>query len=62
MQARATQFLNEIISLIIMALMIVALVAGQAAATPRATAIDDVQSNPAGQVVNADFSFRHKGE
>lgn len=40
MKAKAAQYLNELVSLTIMSLMVVALIAGQASAESRALAMD----------------------
>ncbi len=40
MKSKAAQYLNEIVSLTILSLMVVALIAGQAAADSRAMALD----------------------
>ena len=65
MKALATRYLNEIVGLAVMALMAVALIAGQADAIARhdsaaeagQLAMDTRQDEPDNL-----FSFRHKGE
>ena len=62
MRSRAAQYLNEIVSLTFMGLMILALVAGQAIATPQAEVpAVDAPAEP-GLVIEIDFSFRQQGE
>jgi hypothetical protein len=62
MRARLAQYTNDIVSLTIMALMSIALIAGQAGATQHA----DSEANDADAVrvvlINADLSFRQEGE
>ena len=57
MQGKVAQYLNEIVSLTIMALMIVALVSAQ-----RAPLADAGALGPVDVVVLEDFSFRQAGE
>lgn len=52
MQSSIAQYLNEIVSLTIMALMFIALVAGQAGAEPRPTA-DESRPPEASQALEA---------
>ena len=61
MRSRVAQYMNEIISLSIMALLVVALVAQQAGAGMRAGATPAEPEAPA-LVIEVDFSFRHNGE
>ena len=76
MRQRVAQYLNEIVSLTIMALMCVALVSAQAGAGQRVEAedrlaseiefvelveIDGVIDTPEWKI-DVDFSFRHTGE
>ncbi len=57
MPTRAAQYLNEIVSLSIMSLLIVALAAGEVDRTHDATA-----SRAPLLIADQDFSFRHDGE
>jgi hypothetical protein len=62
MRARLAQYTNEFVSLAVMALMSIALIAGQAGATqapadePAAEVVEHVL------VVDIDFRIRHEGE
>lgn len=57
MSARVTQYLNEIVSLTVMALLAIALAAGEAdAGSDR----EDVSGQA--MVAGNDFGFRHQGE
>lgn len=60
MKAKASQYLNEIVSLSIMALMIAALVGAQTGAA--ATRAEPVVADPQVVVIDVDFSFRPQGE
>ena len=71
MRSRVAQYLNEIVSLTVMALMCLALISAQAGAAHRAALAPPVAAEPAlirGAVevpalnVEVDFSFRHTGE
>ena len=66
MQARIAQYANELVSLTILGLMVLALVAGQASATPQQpivpAMVPELAPNVTGLVIDFDFSFRHKGE
>lgn len=57
MHSRVTQYLNEIVSLTVMALLVVALAAGE-------TSAGDESQDPSTGIVVAgnDFGFRHEGE
>ena len=59
MRAQVAQYLNEIISLSILALMSLALIAGQAGAAPQEG--PELTEVPA-LVIEVDLSIRHKGE
>jgi len=62
MRARLAQYRNEFFSLSIMALMSIALIAGQAGAmqAPAAEPIVDVTEHV--MVIDIDFRSRHEGE
>ena len=60
MKARAAQYLNEIVSLSIMALMIAALVGAQTGSARELEAAAPV--DPEVVTIDADFSFRPQGE
>lgn len=64
-QTRVAQYLNEIVSLTIMGLMILALAAGRAGADVGQQVRNPAQAadEPAAELVIAvDFSIRHEGE
>ncbi len=62
MRARLAQYTNELVSLAVMALMSIALIAGQAGATqaPADEPTLDVKEHVL--VVDIDFRIRHEGE
>ena len=62
MQARVSQYMNEIISLTIMGLMIIALIAGQAGASPQPVASNQLAEASAQLTNENDLKFRHEGE
>lgn len=62
MQARIAQYANEFVSLTILGLMVLALVAGEAAATPQDVSPAEMTPEEPGFVIEIDFSFRQKGE
>lgn len=57
MRALAARYLNEFVSLTVMALLVVALAAGQADAGSNKT-----QETPAATAEGDDYGFRHEGE
>lgn len=69
-QTRVSQYLNEIVSLTIMGLMLLALAggtagadAGRRAGAPPGGIASEIVSEKAGELVIAvDFRFRHEGE
>lgn len=59
MRERSTQYLNEIVSLTVLALMVLALVAGQVNSEPRdVRELGDANNG----VISLEISFRRKGE
>lgn len=63
MRARSTQYLNEIVSLTVLALMVLALAAGQARSDTRdARVLGDAVGNDDNGVISLEVSFRRKGE
>ena len=73
MRARVAQYLNEIISLIVMGLMITALVAGQASGATEQTShafeeaddrilLAELRADGDELVLDVDFRFRPQGE
>ncbi len=62
MRARLAQYSNELVSLTIMALMSIALIAGQAGAAQAAADEPTVEVTEHMLVVDIDFRVRHEGE
>jgi hypothetical protein len=63
MRARSTQYRNEIVSLTVLALMVLALAAGQVRSDTRdALALGEAVGNDDNGVISLEVSFRRKGE
>ncbi len=62
MRARLAQYSNEFVSLTVMALMSIALIAGQAGAAQAPAAEPTVEVTEHVLVVDIDFRSRHEGE
>ena len=62
MRASLAQYSNEFVSLVIMALMAIALIAGQAGATQHTVAEPAFEARQQVTVVNIDLSFRQERE